>query len=333
MALSAPLCANDSAASTAAGGIQLKREARIEMAKERLTIGTSKVIVEYEFRNDTDAEIATDIAFPIPPYAYEYDDPGAPRGFDDFKLWVDDKPVKYATEIHATVKGKDLTDALAKYKIDINSFGHVSDKSGDPISTDVSKLSPAAHAELRTLGLIEKEYDYPNWTIVKTYYWHQVFPAHGVLHVRHEYKPVIGFTQIHGDELDPTKRAAQLAKLKPGNPDDVGMLDTLKRVDQACIDPSLAKKLLIANPSHKEDADWSLMRWVDYILTTANSWKTPIHDFELIIEKPPLQFPGRTSYVSVCWDEPLEKVDAIHFRSHIADFVPSKELQVTYLEH
>jgi hypothetical protein len=291
------------------------------------------VIVEYEFLNDTDQEIATDVAFPIPAYAYEYDDPGAPRGFDDFKLWVDDKPVKYATEIHATVNDKDFTDVLTKAGVDIKSFGHVSDKSGDPISVDVSKLSAAQHEELRKLGLIEKEYDYPKWTIVKTYYWHQVFPARAVLHVRHEYKPVLGFEQVHGDEIDPAKRAAKLAKLNPANKEDLGMIAYLQKLDGACLDPSLVKKLLVTNQTHKEDEDWSLMRWVDYILTTANSWKTPIKDFELIVEKAPLQFPGRASYVSVCWDAPLERVDATHFRSHIADFVPKKELQVTFLEH
>lgn len=325
--------ANDSAASTAAGGIQLKREARIEMRKEKLTIGVEKVIVEYEFANDTNEDIATDVAFPIPPYKYDYDDTAGSRGFDDFQLWVGEKPVEYAVEYHATVNGKDVTELLAKYKIDINTFGHISDKSGDPISQDVSKLSPAAHDELRKAGVIEKEYDYPDWTIVKTYYWHQVFPAHSVLHVRHEYKPVMGFTQIHGDELDPEKRTAQLAKLNANNPDDAPMLDTLKRVDNACLDSGLAKKLLVANPTHKEDADWSLMRWVDYILTTANSWKTPIHDFELVIEKAPPQFPGRSSYLSMCWDGPVEKLDATHFHSHMTDFVPKKELQVTFLEH
>ena len=46
MLLSGPLAlGNDSAASSAAGGIQLRREANISMEKERLTIGESKVTV------------------------------------------------------------------------------------------------------------------------------------------------------------------------------------------------------------------------------------------------------------------------------------------------
>ena len=44
---------NDSAASTAVGGIQLRREQDISMEKERLTISETKVTVEYEFLNQT----------------------------------------------------------------------------------------------------------------------------------------------------------------------------------------------------------------------------------------------------------------------------------------
>ena len=59
---------NDSAASSGAGGIQLRHEANISMEKERLTISESNVTVEYEFLNDTDKDITTEVAFPIPPY-------------------------------------------------------------------------------------------------------------------------------------------------------------------------------------------------------------------------------------------------------------------------
>jgi len=56
--------ANDGAASTAAGGIQLGHEERISLEKERLTISVSKIIVEYEFLNETDKDVSTEVAFP-----------------------------------------------------------------------------------------------------------------------------------------------------------------------------------------------------------------------------------------------------------------------------
>ena len=63
-----PLSANDSDASVALGGVQLTREPRISMESERLTISLSKITVEYEFLNESDKDITTDVAFPIPPY-------------------------------------------------------------------------------------------------------------------------------------------------------------------------------------------------------------------------------------------------------------------------
>jgi hypothetical protein len=78
--------ANDSAASTAAGGIQLRREANISMEKERLTISQDKVKVEYEFLNQTDNDITTEVAFPIPPYTNGVTDAGEPRDLGVFPL-------------------------------------------------------------------------------------------------------------------------------------------------------------------------------------------------------------------------------------------------------
>jgi hypothetical protein len=48
------------------------------MQKERLFISTEKVRVEYEFLNDTDQDIVTEVAFPIPEYNFMFDDPGGP---------------------------------------------------------------------------------------------------------------------------------------------------------------------------------------------------------------------------------------------------------------
>ncbi len=53
--LSTAVYADDDAASIAAGGIVvMKHEPRIVMAKEVLNISPKKVIVDYDFRNDSD---------------------------------------------------------------------------------------------------------------------------------------------------------------------------------------------------------------------------------------------------------------------------------------
>jgi hypothetical protein len=89
------LQANDAVAELAAGGIQLRQEARISMEKERLEIGLDKVRVEYEFLNLADQDITTQVAFPVPPY--EYDSAALQTRypyFTDFRVWVDGQEVK-----------------------------------------------------------------------------------------------------------------------------------------------------------------------------------------------------------------------------------------------
>jgi len=58
----------------------MKRERRIAMAKEVLQISATKVIVDYDFRNDSDEDITTAVAFPIPDYEMTEQEPSK-QGF------------------------------------------------------------------------------------------------------------------------------------------------------------------------------------------------------------------------------------------------------------
>jgi hypothetical protein len=72
--------------------------------------------------------------------------------------------------------------------------------------------------------------------------------------------------------------------------------------------------------------------WVDYVLTTANTWKTPIKDFELIVERPknPKAFAQERWMVCFCWDGPVKLLDADHFAAWSTNFVPKRELHVAF---
>jgi hypothetical protein len=61
-----PVFADAGAYASAMGGIRFRKESRISMEKERLTISKSRVTVEYEFLNNTDKDITIGLAFPIP---------------------------------------------------------------------------------------------------------------------------------------------------------------------------------------------------------------------------------------------------------------------------
>jgi hypothetical protein len=300
---------NDGAASSGAGGIQLRREANISMEKERLTISESKVAVEYEFLNDTDKDITTEVAFPIPPYDNKADNPGGIPSFNDFHLWVDGKELKYNIDVRAKLNGKDYTDLLKTLGVDIASFDGDYNLMGDPPKGAITKLPKKQVQELSSLGLVDSANGTPLWEVVKTYYWTQTFPAHKVLHVRHEYTPMFGYELINSEDL---------ASNKPHPNDPQG------EVEHVCVDPSLQKGV----------ADRGMeMAWVDYILTTANTWKTPIKDFTLVIDRTRSSHVSGvgTQYVSLCWDGPINKPDADHLVAHKTNFIPQKELTIAFI--
>lgn len=310
---------NDGTASSGAGGIQLRHEANISMEKERLTIGESKVSVEYEFLNDTDKDITTEVAFPIPPYENKADDPVNVPGFNDFHLWVDGKELKYSTDVQAKVNGKDYTDLLKPLGVDIASFDGDYGLQGDPPRGAISKLPEKQVQQLASLGLVDSADGTPRWEVVKTYYWTQTFPAHKILNIRHEYTPLIGYESINPEDL-------AVNKPHPNDPQ--------REVEHVCVDPSLQKGLADqAIKDYRAGGTQLGIAWVDYVLTTANSWRTPIKDFTLVIDRTKGTSTASfgTRYVSLCWDGPISKLDADHLVAHKTNFIPQKELIVAFI--
>ena len=234
------------------------------------------------------------------------EDPGGPRSFDDFRVWVEGRELNYQTEVRGKLlNGSDCSAVLRRFGIDIASFGHF-----DPItmiSADYIKLSDSQQKELTDAGLFTPD---PAWTVQKIYHWRQGFPARGTIHVRHEYAPVYGFSWIPAEELK-------------------------EKMSDACVDPALQRRL--AQSLTKDMRGFTndiFMMWVDYILTTANNWKTPIKDFELLVERPKGDTKRRsrfhTWYVSFCWDGDISEIDSDHFLAKKVNFAPKRELRVFF---
>jgi hypothetical protein len=323
--------ANDSAASTALGGIQLKREPRISMQSEHLFVSEKKVRVEYEFFNDTDVAITTEVAFPIPQYTFELDDAGGLRDVADFHLWVDGQKLAYQVEVKALCGRRDCSALLQKHGVDVATFGHFDWDKMLPV--DFDKLPVSAQKELMRAGLFEGEEHFPQWSVKKTYHWTQTFPSRRIIKVSHEYAPVIGFLLLSTGDLHPATRRKRVTEAQK---DRKWYLETARQVENACVDDSLRNGIYrdavrkgTKDPATDDSAIGGLF-WVDYILTTANSWKTPIRRFDLEIERPTTDSRGR-AHVSLCWDGNITARDANHFVAHEEDFVPKKELRVAFL--
>jgi hypothetical protein len=339
IAASHPALADDSAAAIAAGGLVPRRETRIVMAREVLQISLKKVVVDYDFRNDTDLDVTTEVAFPIPPYTNEIDGPAASeQSFSDFQLEIGGKAVPFMTEAKATLNGKDVTALLLSNHIDIPTFGHLVDtvnsKHDEVIdSPDFSRLPQTIKDQLVKAGIFELDpAPEGQWTVHLQYHWTQTFPAHSTVHIRHEYSPVVGFAEMPRETFDlylMPMNERQAAKFEyPPTPQDLKLLDSF------C--PALS---MLHGIQQRLDADASksehlaLPQWVDFILTSANTWRQPIVDFTLIIERPKPEHGGKI-FISFCSpaDGKIEKTGVDLFQVHLTNFVPASELHIGFFE-
>ncbi|MFZ0821515.1 MAG: DUF4424 family protein [Candidatus Acidiferrales bacterium] len=315
---------NDGAASIAAGGIQLRSEPSISMEKERLTIGIKKVEVEYEFRNETATDITTEVAFPIP--RYQCDTAGQDPHFRDFNVWVDEAKVDYQTILHALVGGQDKTKVLTDLKISDKSIEFDVNKCYEPDkNSEIGRLSSSAQKKLKQAGLIDEDGN-PRWSVEKIYHWNMTFPGQKIVRVRHEYSPVVGQTQIPEDYLRAIKQNLQGKEGSAdlgGHPREI-VEQFAQLFRNACANTSVVDGLDAKNQP------MAVVHWVDYILTTANTWKTPIKDFTLIVDvtNPWNKDPITANF---CWDGPPRRLDPAHFIVEKKDFRPDKELAVYFL--
>jgi len=324
------LLGNDGAAEVALGGIRLKQERRVAMVKERLYISKKKVRVEYEFRNESNEDVTTEIAFPIPDYRWGI---LGWQPFDDFKVWVGGQQMPFLVEALAFARGQEITGTLKTMGINIANLGDFEEgtgngkqdemRGGKRATSQMERLAPGDLDRLIAIGAVDADTsDYrfrhvPLWTVKKTYHWTQTFPAGATVCIAHDYTPTTGF------ENNTTLDYLQQPKAEWSNSNAEG----------PCADPGLVKAIKTAlakrgkpTPDSGRIEDCFGASWVRYILTTANTWKTPIRDFELTVERDPGEL------ITFCWDGPVEKTGANTFRARRADFVPTKELTVYFLQ-
>jgi hypothetical protein len=336
---SAEALSDDSAASIAAGGLVPRRETRIVMAKEVVQISLTKAVVDYDFRNDTNQDVTTEVAFPVPSYNFDILGPDiTQQSFSDFQLLVNGAPVRYSTEVKATLNGQDVTDTLNKYKIDIRNladpdWNSVAENGGVHF-VDFERLSKSDQKQLEEWGLFDRQLEafiMPRWDVHLQYHWRQTFPAHSTVHIRHEYSPVLG----EGDS-DFSPEVVALAKRQPhfrGSAKlDANDRDGLNLLMGFCPDDELLEmlesKVWVQSNGFRDEMGGA--DWVDFILTSANTWQRPIEDFTLIIERP--QNDNRWSLISFCppAESKVQEPDEAHIRVHLTNFVPDSELRIGF---
>ncbi len=307
--------ANDTTARVGVGGLVFTKTQAISMESEHLVISPSRVRVAYAFRNTTNRDVRTVVAFPTPAYSDCLTDSQTDqnqRPVENLATRVDGEPVTTTlvrsavignVDVTQKLKAAGLTEAQIFPPMRLPFCSNLAD--GDPLTPDQRRRVNAASlpkGEMRTAD---------------TYHWTQTFPASRTVQVAHDYDPLPG--GIYG--------FPHLEKLDDSSWIPVSSIwgdDT----DRACTSEGASTAILGRVKRLLRDGAKNVqvtLRDVEYILGTARNWKGPIGSFTLDLAK---EHPE--DVVSLCFPGRAKQLDATTLRFERKDFVPPDRIYVNF---
>ena len=314
-----PAFANDSMAELGTGGLILSRSDAVSMESEDLFISRDKVTVDYVFRNGSDKDVDTIVAFPMPDIAGSpYEMPAIPDDQQDnflgFEVSVDGRPVQPELEQRAFAAGIEVTDELKAQNVPFYPFG-------EAVIAALEKLPQQVADDWVARGIIViSEYDAgggwksertPFWELRSTYWWRASFPAGKQVGVSHRYKPSVGGTVGLNFFYD--------GKFQ-------GQYDAYKA--RYCMDTAFENAVRKATKEKGPEGDPPLFEnRLSYVLTTGGNWALgSIGEFKLTIDK---GSPG--SLVSFCGAN-VRKVGPTTFEMTAEDYFPERDIDILILD-
>ena len=316
-ALATPALANDTMAELKTGGLVFVRSDVVQIESEDLYISPDAVRVAYSFRNGSDENVSSIVAFPMPeitadPYSnIALPEPGRDN-FLSFTVTVEGRAIEPELEQRALAAGLDITDELSAAGIPVNHLA-------EGVREALTQLPADTLADWTARGIVTPDsYDdgsgwkteyAPRWTLKSTYWWRMDFPAGRSIAVRHDYKPSVGGTTGLNFFYDG----------KPGGP----YYENYKR--KYCIDASLERALIKAAAQNENGYPPYWENWISYVLKTGANWASTIGRFHLTIDK------GDTAnLVSFCGDG-VKKTGPTTFEMSYQDFYPENDIEILLL--
>ena len=321
--------ANDGYAGLSSGGLEFGKTNDVEMKSEDLFLSPTSVRVKYVFKNTSQEDVEAIVAFPMPPLS-----PGERKGeaasapeiqessdlnLMRFKVTVNGETVNPDREIKMYLRqGDDWAwgwDLLKKPKVDVTErllkLEVPETFDSDVIMAWYNKLPKATQESLAKDQLFADIYGYgsllPTYVISTNYFWTQNFPAGREITVEHEYRPIRGGSVFY-------------------------LNDELKK--NYCIDEATEKAINAAqakaDSGPKNEFGFSVnyigLSFLDYILTTANTWSGPIGTFRLTLDKGSEQ-----NLTSLCMDG-IKKSGPRTFAIEKTNFSPKEDIRIVFFE-
>lgn len=314
--------ANDTMSTLGAGGLVFVQTQDVKMVSEDLYVSPDQVRVKYTFRNETDQDVKTLVAFPLPDITGSGDfmvsiPTEDPANIFGFATLFDGQPVDVTLHQYVFATNIDYTERLRALDVPLAPFG-------EPTISALNALTDAEKTELFGLGLVvpmdfdsgqgwQREY-YPTWTLRSTYSWEAVFPAGQTVEVEHSYKPSVGGTvavTFLGEAYDGYDPATEY-KQKYCTDDD--FVRTVRKT--------------LPNPDEPYGAPFT-ESWLSYIWSTGGNWSGAIGTFRLTVDKG-----SPDNLVSFCWDGKVTKTSPTTFEMEATDWWPpyGRELEILILK-
>ncbi|KAB1085499.1 DUF4424 domain-containing protein [Neorhizobium galegae] len=316
LAFAPPAFANDSMAELKTGGLIYVQTSDVTMAEEQLYISREEVLVDYVFKNASDKDVESVIAFPMPDITGSMDsnialDDTDSDNFLGFSVVQDSRQIKPELQQRVLAAGIDRTDELVARNIPLLPY---SDRTLAALKALPEDVKAAWIAE----GLVfVNRYDAgkgwqedltPAWTLRSVYWWKTKFPAGKPVRVSHRYKPSVGGT-VAMTFIDQGKPATNYKDY----------------ADRYCIDAAFMKTAAKLEAAAGKGGPNYTEQWVSYILTTGANWGGSIGKFKLTIDK------GREKdYLSFCGNG-VKKIGPTTFEMTADDFYPEKDLNILFL--
>lgn len=288
--------ANDGWARVAAGGITFEKTNDIRMKQEVLEISTKLIRVSYRFQNLSEKDIHATVAFPMPPYSFNF---GASADdinnipLDSFVAKVDGQVIPIKKDRRAKIDNKDVTKHLQAIGLtDKQIFETFAICEGE--FDKYCGVTKDQENALRKIG---------SWKVFETAYWDQTFLAHKEISVAHEYVPLAGGTVI------------PLSAVRSGSKDTCEDEGT-ERAIQKQIDSLTTSGI----------SEWHIaLSEVEYILGTGRTWSGPIEDFRLrVIKDSPEQV------ISLCFPGKPKRIDPKTFEFVKNRYTPQDRLLIRF---
>lgn len=313
----APALANDSIAGVGAGGLILGRTDAIAMESEDLYISMEEVSVDYVFRNTSDKDVETIVAFPMPDIAANpYTMPMLPYDTHDnflgFEVSVDGDTVEPKLEQRAFAVGVEITDKLKANGIPIYPFT-------DATISALEKLPQKVADDWVDRGIVFVDsYDdgsgwknilTPLWSLKSTYWWRTKFPKGETVEVSHKYLPSVGASVGLSFWYDNDLQAPWT-----------------EYKQRYCLDDSIEKAVRKAAKDNPEGYPSLSENRLQYVLTTGGNWALGnIGKFHLTVDKGDAK-----NLVSFCGTG-VKKTGPTTFELTAEQFYPEKDLDILIL--